>query len=137
METGNIGNRIKLKRIENDLTQNQLHNMTGLSVGNISELELNKKYPSVKSLIKLSEALCCSTDWLIKGTDPENESSASFSLCTPEEYEMLLGFRQLGPAERDEMLGILSLKLQKLKKEASSVFVQNNKNENSDLEKMA
>lgn len=137
MEIGTIGNRIKLKRMENGLTQNQLHNMTGLSVGNISELELNKKYPSVKSLIKLSEALCCSTDWLIKGSDPDDESFSSFSLCAPEEYEMLQGFRQLGPAEREEMLGILSLKLQKIKKETSSAFVQNNKSENSELEKMA
>ena len=50
---------------------------------------------------------------------------------------MLQGFRQLGPAEREEMLGILSLKLQKIKKETSSAFVQNNKSENSELEKMA
>lgn len=45
--------------------------LTGLSVGNLSDLENNKSMPSSNALIKLKNALNVSIDWLLTGQQIE------------------------------------------------------------------
>ncbi|HHW57103.1 MAG TPA: helix-turn-helix transcriptional regulator [Clostridia bacterium] len=62
-----IGERIKYARKKNNLTITALSKLTGLSVGNLSDLENNKSMPSSNALIKLKNALNVSIDWLLTG----------------------------------------------------------------------
>lgn len=62
-----LGNRIKDRRNELGLSQNEVYELTGISTGNLTGIENGKSAPSAKATIKLSEALHCSTDWILKG----------------------------------------------------------------------
>lgn len=53
MET--IGKRVRAARQELGLTMKQLHEQTGLSTGNISDIENDRNTPSVSSLVAWGE----------------------------------------------------------------------------------
>lgn len=57
---------IARKRIENNLTQTQLAEKIGVSVTSVSSWEQGKRQPGRASLIKLSEALHCTVDELLR-----------------------------------------------------------------------
>lgn len=57
--------RIKARRIEYNLTQQDLANRAGVNRSLISFIEDGTKVPSVAVLIKLAKALNVSTDWLL------------------------------------------------------------------------
>ena len=63
-----VGNRIAKRRIEMNLTQEELAEKADTSVGVISSAERGTKSIRIENLIKLSEALDVSTDYLLKGT---------------------------------------------------------------------
>ena len=52
-----IAKNIKKYRNERDLTQEKLSEMCGISVDYLSEIERNKKTPSLKRLILIAEKL--------------------------------------------------------------------------------
>ncbi|MGB9678793.1 MAG: helix-turn-helix domain-containing protein [Thermoanaerobacteraceae bacterium] len=64
-----IGERIRYARKNKNLTIPALNKLTGLSVGNLSDLENNKSMPSSNALIKLKKALDVSIDWLLLGNE--------------------------------------------------------------------
>lgn len=70
MKDTSIGQRILHRRKELGLTQAMIQQQTGISSGNLSSIERGNKLPSAPSLIRLSEVLNCSTDWILKGTEP-------------------------------------------------------------------
>lgn len=57
---------LKKIRIKKGLSQNELAKITGIKQGYISALESGSRSPGVRILLKLSEALECTTDELIK-----------------------------------------------------------------------
>lgn len=63
-----IGQRIKKRRKELGLTQTMIQEQTGISSGNLSCIERGDKLPSALAIIRLSEILHCSTDWILKGS---------------------------------------------------------------------
>ena len=67
MESLTIGMRIKQRRKELGLTQTQIKELTGISSGNMSEIENGSKLPSTPTLISLSNILQCSIDWILTG----------------------------------------------------------------------
>lgn len=69
-----IGQRIKYLRNLKKLTQPELAEATGISKGNVSDLENDKVAPSAKALIALSNFLNVSTDWLLTGKDNANKT---------------------------------------------------------------
>lgn len=69
MKDTSIGQRIKQRRKELGLTQAAVHQQIGISAGNLSDYERDDKLPSALSLLRLSEALDCTTDWILKGTE--------------------------------------------------------------------
>lgn len=99
MEKGTIGTRIKQRRKMFGLTQTQIKELTGISSGNISEIENGNKLPSAPALISLSNILKCSTDWILTGKDSilSNEISSSLS---QEDSDWLDLLHELPPEER-------------------------------------
>ena len=62
----NIGEKIKFLRSENNLTQKDLANKLQVSSQAISNLELNKGFPDISNLIRISDMFNISLDELIK-----------------------------------------------------------------------
>lgn len=67
-----IGGRVRARRIELRMTQEDLADVMDTHAPAISYYETGTNDPRAESLKKLAEALCCSTDWLLFGhEDPE------------------------------------------------------------------
>lgn len=60
-----LGQRIKEKRIQNHLTQEQLGEMCNLSTAHIGHIERGTRIPSVDVLFQIAQALNVSIDYLI------------------------------------------------------------------------
>lgn len=110
--------------------------LTGLSTGNLSELENDKFAPSASALIALKKVLNISIDWLLTG---EGEASNNFAseqpvcrenteTCYPtkekkcldcllekEEQELLSKYRKLDDESKRDILGFIRVALTKSK----------------------
>ena len=64
-----ISQRIKELRIDKKLTQSQLATKVGCSTSMVSRWETADCEPTATAILKLSEALDCSTDYLLGKTD--------------------------------------------------------------------
>ncbi|KHO63327.1 MULTISPECIES: helix-turn-helix domain-containing protein [Thermoanaerobacter] len=84
-----VGERIKYARKKNNLTITALSKLTGLSVGNLSDLENNKSMPSSNALIKLKNALNVSIDWLLTGQQIEYIKEEGEKYLSREELESI------------------------------------------------
>lgn len=62
-----IGARIKHVRKLRELSQVAFAQAIGISQGTLSELESNKFYPSVETLIQLNRKLDVDLNWLLLG----------------------------------------------------------------------
>ena len=115
-----IGGRIRDRRKELHLTQNDIKSTCGISSGALSEIENGNRTPSIILFHTLSEVLQCSMDWLATGESSDTENTIFFSTeeccVSSTEVELLKGFRHLDQDDQDELMGILSLKLQKVKR---------------------
>ena len=109
-----IGSRIKQKRTELGLTQRQVKEKTGISSGNLSEIENGSKLPSSPTLIALSNLLDCSIDWILKG---EASTSSSQQFSNESEQALIEGFRLLSPEDREDIMSLLNTKLRRLKRD--------------------
>lgn len=118
MEKQSIGTRIKQRRNELGLKQLQIKEQTGISSGNLSDIENGKKLPSTPALLALSKILDCSVDWILKGELPENEN---IFLLNEREIELIKDFRLLTQDEQDELVGILALKIHKAEKSGKKI----------------
>ncbi len=58
--------KIKEYRESLNMTQIQLSNVLGVKRSTLSMWEINKSYPSVEMLIKMSEIFKCTLDELVK-----------------------------------------------------------------------
>lgn len=110
MENTSIGSRIKQRRKELGLTQVQIKEATGISSGNMSEIENGSKLPSTPALIALSSTLDCSIDWILKGESPSDDTDVTDS---NEELLLLEEFRNLSAKDRAEIIEIIKIKLRK------------------------
>lgn len=108
MERTSIGTRIKQRRNELGLTQTQVGQETGISSGNMSDIENGHKLPSTPALISLSNALDCSIDWILKGESLNREIAIDKREC-----KLLYGFRNLSEENKEELMEILEIKLRK------------------------
>lgn len=107
-----IGERIKSRRKELNITQVQIREATGISSGNMSGIESGKSLPSASALIELSKVLNCSIDWMLTGNSPISEGVILSNI----EEDLLAGFRELPEDDKDELIGILKMKLRKVQR---------------------
>ena len=60
-----IGERLRIARENEGLSQNQVAKLCGLNPSSISFFETNKRTPVVRNILKLAEALNVSTDQIL------------------------------------------------------------------------
>lgn len=122
-----IGIRLKERRKELGITLTQIHDQTGISTGILSAWERSEKLPSAPSLMKLSNVLQCSVDWILFGEQRFSKSPNSENII-PESYilsslesELISFYSELLPEDQEEILDIIKLKIKrKNRREKSS-----------------
>lgn len=87
-----IGNRIKKQRIYYGISQEKMANSLKISVKHYGEIERGISGYTVKNLILISEILCVSIDYLLKGVEYNKISEAKelysiLKIC-PEEKKL-------------------------------------------------
>lgn len=65
MKNNTIGKRIAEARINRNITQEHLEELSGLSVSTISRIETGKYMPTIENLLKLSEILDVGLDYFL------------------------------------------------------------------------
>lgn len=122
-----IGERIRLRRNELDITQTQVYKEVGISSGNLSSIESGKVLPSSLALIGLSKVLKCSIDWILTGDEYFSESE----FFNNRENELISNFRMLSDSDKQEILNIIEYKIYKSKEK--ELLSHSNQNNNNDL----
>lgn len=103
-----IGQRLKERRLELGITQKEVEKYTSLSSGNISCIENNQYKPSAEALIKLSEIYDCSTDWILKGSEKDQNM---FVVRTKDEVNLIENYRKLIEKDKKEILHLINYKI--------------------------
>ena len=114
MET--IGKRVRAARQELGLTMKQLHEQTGLSTGNISDIENDRNTPSVSSLVALGRAPFVDL-WIGCSQGKKQALGVTSPPLTCDgvplsqmETDLLAMFRLLPPAHREEVFELVHFK---------------------------
>lgn len=103
-----IGGRIKFARKQKGLTQTDIQRLTGISSGNLSDIENDKSMPSASALISLSRELEVSIDWILTGKEFSKQKAVGNSKdLLPEEIEFIGKFRQLTKENQIKVEGIV------------------------------
>lgn len=104
-----VGNRIKQRRHNLNLTQIDIYKKCGIASGALSQIENGTRTPSVIIFYKLAQALECSMDWLLTGSSTNSENG----IFSENEETLLNGFRNLSEEDQNELIQILEIKLNK------------------------
>lgn len=113
-----VGKRLRAARQKYGYTMQQLHDLTGLSTGNISDIEHDRNTPSVSSLIPLSKALDLSLDWILTGEEPETRKSdflldATGDPASQIECDLVSMFRTLNRHDQDNVFDFVTMLYEK------------------------
>lgn len=112
-----VGNRIKNRRKELNLTQLEIKEKTGISSGNMSDIERGNRLPAASTLVQLSEILQCSIDWILTGKSPIQENSKTSDI---DDFERILLelYRELSDEDKEDIEMLVQLKAKrKMRKE--------------------
>lgn len=91
IDLSDIGRRIRGCRTQLNLSQAELAERTELSMSHISDIENGKINFTVDVLKRLSDALDCSADYLLTGTESGcSELHRLISDCTPDELTAIV-----------------------------------------------
>lgn len=122
-----IGERIRWARKNKKLTMTEVSELTGLSTGNISELENNKFMPSSTALLSFKKVLDVSIDWLLTGEEnvsvnyncfQPSENKVSYTVkeasetvfdLSEEEIKLVQTFRMINEEKRRDILGYINI----------------------------
>jgi len=108
-----VGKRIRYARKMNNLTLTEVKNLTGLSTGNLSDLENDKFMPSANALISFRKVFNVSIDWLLTGVPPitlakgEMVKEEQTLYLTEEDRELIEAFRALDEEKRRDIQGFI------------------------------
>ena len=109
-----IGQRIKERRKSLNITGKQIKEATGISTGNLSEIENGKILPSATALMGLSQVLNCSTDYILFGNSQISEFSENSHIGETEQT-LLYQFSNLPDTDQEEILMMVELKYNRTK----------------------
>ena len=114
-----IGSRIRERRKELNLTQQDIKAKSGISSGNISDIERGNRLPAASTLVQLAQVLECSVDYILTGFSSTQEN---FRTSTSEKsaVKLLNLFSELSPEDQNELLMIAQIKANKEKNKALS-----------------
>lgn len=112
-----IGKRIRYARKSKNLTLTDIKKITGLSTGNLSELENDKFLPSANALIQFKRIYDVSIDWILTGEESlSNEDAKVINeikekyLCNEyneDEKELIKLYRKLDSTNKQNLWGYL------------------------------
>ena len=129
-----IGNRIKERRKALNLSGAQIKQQTGISTGNLSDIENGKSLPSAVALIELSKVLNCSIDYILLGNVRSSENSGNSEL-QENDLQLLQQFHSLSVDDQEEILTMIQLKYNRIKKLTSNLSPSVQENESKNKEK--
>jgi len=104
-----IGVRIRERRKKLNITGTQIKEKTGISTGNLSDIENGKSLPSSAALIQLSQILECSIDYILLGKS-RNSELYNFPDLTASERQLLEHFHILSEEDKEEIILLTELK---------------------------
>ena len=112
-----IGIRIKERRKAMKLTGAQIKEKTGISTGNLSDIENGRSLPSAAAVIRLSQILDCSTDYILLGETRNSEENKNSKFReTDEDAQLLEQFHALAEEDQEEILMMIQLKYNRIQK---------------------
>ena len=76
-----LGRRLRCARQDRKLTREELAEKVNRSATFIADIEYGEKYPSVRSLYQLCQALAVPADYLLAGSSPRDEESEIREAC--------------------------------------------------------
>lgn len=123
MDTVELGKRIKNRRLELKLTQSDIKQKTGISTGNLSDIERGRSAPSASALCELSDVLECSVDYILFGKSRNTDKSKLSDIreqLTPVQELVLSSLLELDPIDQEEILDIIEMKIRRKKHLARS-----------------
>jgi len=100
MKKNTIGKRIAEARINLNITQEQLEELSGFSVSTISRFETGRTQPSIENLIKLSKGI----DYFLYDLIPHNETIQS-----PTVKDAVTVLSQMNERQAQYMLDIIKI----------------------------
>lgn len=128
-----IGERIKARRKELQLTQTDIFEMCGIRSGALSRIENGTSVPSIILFYRIAEVLQCDMNWLMTGVS----SNMKNKVFSEYEEELLNGFRQLDQDDQEELMGLLVLKLRKVKRDGEKMATLSNSDDGEVSDKLA
>lgn len=105
-----IGQRIKERRKELHITGSQIKELTGISTGNLSDIENGKSLPSSISVIELSKALKCSTDYILLGKTRTSELDNNSDIRVE---KLISCFEKMSEYDQEDLLMTAEMKANK------------------------
>lgn len=121
-----IGERIKKRRIELGLTQTDIKEATGISSGNISDVERGNRLPSIPTLIQLCSVLNCTSDYILTGFSPVSEKTIDNNIPTSVSYLIEL-FSSLSDDDVDDLTALAEVKLSRSKRKTKQLLSPSSK----------
>lgn len=116
-----IGERIKKRRIELGLTQTDIKEATGISSGNMSDVERGNRFPSIPTLIQLCSVLNCTSDYILTGYSPVSEKATDNNIPTSVSYLIEL-FSTLSDDDVDDLTALAEVKLSRSKRKTKQLL---------------
>jgi len=110
-----IGQRIKERRKQLKITQTDIKKATGISTGNLSQIENGKILPSSTALILLSQVLKCSTDYILFGNSA-TKNNLEISNIQDQETQLISYYRAMAKDDQNELMVIAQMKANRGKK---------------------
>ena len=104
MKNNTIGKRIAEARINRNITQEHLEELSGLSVSTISRIETGKYMPTIENLLKLSETLDVGLDYFLYDLLPHNKDIQS-----PAIQDAISIMNQMGERHTEYIVKILKI----------------------------
>ncbi|MCM3078526.1 MULTISPECIES: helix-turn-helix transcriptional regulator [Brevibacillus] len=106
MTVNTLGERVKMVRKRNKLTQVDFAKILGISQSNLSEIESGKSKPSIDVLISLITQFEIDLQWLLL-----SEVTSCKTEIAKDEMELISSYRKLQDIAKEEVLDFVNLKL--------------------------
>lgn len=136
LDIQSIGKRIKKRRKELHLTQTEIKEKTGISSGNMSDIERGNRLPAATTLAQLSEILDCSIDWILTGKSPLSENLI-FPDIGEKGQKLLSLFHEISEEDQEELLMIAQLKYNRTQKSKEAEVTSSLSRSGNDIDEIA
>ena len=136
LDIQSIGKRIKKRRKELHLTQTEIKEKTGISSGNMSDIERGNRLPAATTLAQLSEILDCSIDWILTGKSPVSENLISPDIGEKDQ-KLLSLFHEISEEDQEELLMIAQLKYNRTQKSKEAEVTSSISRSGNDIDEIA